>query len=187
MNTDKHRFRLLAFSLQLSAFSLFLSGCNLPAPQADTVRHFTLSEPVDAAVVADAATVRPVQLAGHLRNRSIAVRVSANEVVYLDDARWAEPLDEAITQVLRNRLRSVGGGSIVTVHVQRCEAVRSEGNAIQVVATWTIVSPGQPVRSGSFAATPRTWDGRDHGALVGLLREGVTELAAAIAVAAEIK
>ena len=46
---------------------LCLAGCGLPTPQADTVRHFTLSGPVTT--VADGATVRPVQLAGHLRGR----------------------------------------------------------------------------------------------------------------------
>jgi len=191
MNTNKHRFRVLALSLQLSAFSIFLAGCslllvscNLPSPQADTVRHFTLSGPAGVDAVADAASVRPVQLAGHLRNRAMAVRVSANEVVYLADVRWAEPLDEAITSVLRNRLRSVGGGAVVTVQVQRCEVNRAEGNAVQLAATYTLSLPGQPARNGSFAATPRTWSGQDHAALVGLLREAVTELAEAVATAA---
>lgn len=170
----------------LSSVLWFSAGCNLlPSPQADTVRHFTLSGPADATVVADAASVRPVQLAGHLRNRAMAVRVSANEVIYLNDVRWAEPLDEAVTSVLRNRLRSVGGGASVTVQVQRCELVRSEGNTVQLAATYTISAPGHPARSGSFAAAPRTWEGKDHGTLVGLLREAVTELAEAVAAAAE--
>lgn len=172
----------------LSSVLWFSTGCNLlPEQQADPVRHFTLSGPAGAAGVADAVKVRPVQLAGHLRNRSVAVRVSDNEVVYLDDARWAEPLDEALTQVLRNRLRSVGGGSVVSVQVQRCEPVRPEGNAVQLAATYTITPPAGAARSGSFAATPRSWDGHDHGALVGLLREAATELAEAVAAAAEAK
>jgi uncharacterized lipoprotein YmbA len=169
----------------LSSVLGLLAGCSLlPAPQADPVRHFTLSGPAGSDAVGDAASIRPVQLAGHLRNRSMAVRVSENEVVYLDDVRWAEPLDEAITQLLRNRLRSVGGAAVVTVQVQRCELNRAEGNAVQLAATYTINAPGQPARSGSFAATPRPWNGKDHGALVGLLREAVTELAEAVATAA---
>ncbi len=188
MNTDNHRWRLVALSAQLSALSLFLTACNvLPEQQADPVRHFTLSGPAGTTAVADAVSVRPVQLAGHLRNRSMAVRVSENEVIYLDDVRWAEPLDEAITQVLRNRLRSVGGSASVAVQVQRCELVRSEGNSVQLAATYTITPPGGSPHSGSFTAGPRTWDGHDHGALVGLLREAVGELAEAISVAAERK
>jgi hypothetical protein len=187
MHTDKHRFRLLAFSLQLSAFSLFLSACNiLPEPQADTTRHFTLSGPAEAGAVADAVQVRPVRLAGHLRNRAMAVRVSANEVVYLDEVRWAEPLDEAITQVLRNRLRQVAGGGVVVVQIQRCELVQSEGNAVQLAATYAITpAGGAEAQTGVFMATPRTWSGGDHGALVSLIREAVEELAGAIVAAAE--
>ncbi len=170
------------------AIGSLLSGCNiLPEPQADPVRHFTLSGPAGASAVADAVTVRPVQLAGHLRNRAIAVRVSANEVIYLDAARWAEPLDEAITAVLRHRLGSIGGGASVAVQVQRCEVVRAEGNAVQLAATFTITAPGRPARTGSFTASPRSWAGGDPGALAGLLSEAVTELAEAVAVAADAK
>ena len=180
----KNLLRLSVFGL-LSSVLWFSSGCNLlPEQQADPVRHFTLSGPAGAAAVADPVRVRPVQLAGHLHNRSVAVRVSENEVIYLDDARWAEPLDEALTQILRNRLRSVGGGGVVTVQVQRCEPVRSEGNTVQFAATYTVTPPSGPARSGSFAATPRTWDGRDHGVLVGLLHDAATELAEAVAAAA---
>ncbi len=172
----------------LSSVLCFTTSCNiLPEPQADPVRYFTLSGPGGPGAAADATSVRPVQLAGHLRNRSMAVRISANEVIYLDDARWAEPLDEAITSVLRNRLRSVGSGLVVIVQVQRCELDRAEGNTVQLAATYTLAAPGSPARSGAFAATPRPWDGRDPGTLVGLLREAVNELAEAIATAAEAK
>lgn len=167
----------------LSSVLCFNTGCKLlPAPQADPVRHFTLSEPATAAAAATGAvTVRPVQLAGHLRSRAMAVRVSANEVVYLEEIRWAEPLDEAITQMLRNRLRTVGGGASVAVQVQRCELVRSDGDTVQLAATYTVTPLASPARSGSFAATPRRWEGSDHGALVELLREAVNELAEVIA------
>ena len=56
-----------------------------------------------------------------------------------------------------------------------------------IAATFTITPPSGPARSGSFVATPRPWDGRDHGALVGLLREAAGEMADAVAVAAEAK
>ena len=186
MNTDKHRWLALAFSLQFSAFSLFLSGCSvLPEPQADATRYFTLSGTAAGAPAADAMMVRPVRLAGHLRNRSMAVRVSENEVVYLDDVRWAEPLDEALTQVLRHRLRQVEGGGSVTVQVQRCELVRSEGNSVQLAATYTLTTAGGESRPGEFTASRRTWDGNDAGQLVGLMRAAADELAEAIAAAAK--
>ena len=100
--------------LALAAAVLAAAGCNLPAPQEDRVRHFTLSGQADGPAVVDAVSVRPVRLAGHLRGRAMAVRVSENEVIYLEDVRWAEPLDEAITQILRNRLRQIGTGATVT-------------------------------------------------------------------------
>jgi len=177
--------RLSALGL-LSSVLWLLAACNLPAPQADTARHFTLSGP--AAAAADGAIMRPVQLAGHLRGRAMAVRIAAHEVVYLEDVRWAEALDDAITQLLRARVGSAGAGSVITVQIQRCELVRAEGNSVQLAATWTITSPGGDaavgLRRGSFTASPRTWDGKDYGGLVGQIRDAVNELGDALAAAA---
>lgn len=169
----------------LSSVLWFAPGCSvLPEPQADAVRHFTLSGAATGAPAADALVVRPVRLAGHLRNRSMAVRVSENEIVYLDDVRWAEPLDEALTSILRNRLRQIGGGGAVTVQVQRCELVRSDGNSVQLAATYTVTPADGEPRAGEFNSSRRTWDGGDAGDLVGLLRAAADELADAIAAAA---
>ena len=118
--------------------SLLLAACRLPTPQADPVRYFTRSGPVAGAT--GGATVRPVQLAGHLRGRQMAVRTAANEVVYLEEVRWAEPLDEAITQVLRARAGAGGAGSTVAVQIQRCELNRAEGNSVQVAATYALTA-----------------------------------------------
>lgn len=171
----------------LSAGLGLLSSCNLPAPQEDTTRYFTLSGPATGPAAPDGAAVRPVRLAGHLRNREMAVRVSDHEVVYLDEVRWAEPLDDAITQILRQRLRQVAGDVVISVQVQRCELVRNADNAVQVAATYSIVPVGGDARTGVFSSTPRKWDGKDYGALVGLLREGVEELAETVAQAAAKK
>jgi uncharacterized lipoprotein YmbA len=185
MNTRISVPKFLALGAPLFALSLLLtSGCSiLPEPQVDSVRYFTLSEPAQMGGVAEGVVVRQVRLAGHLRNRSMAVRVSANEVVYLDDIRWAEPLDEALTQILRNRLRTVPGGATVVVQIQRCELDRSAGNTVQLAASYTLTPAGGDARTGVFTATPRTWDGGDTGALVGLIREAAGELADALATA----
>jgi uncharacterized lipoprotein YmbA len=163
--------------------SLLLAACNLPSPQADTVRHFTLSAPATAP--ADGAIVRPVQLAGHLRGRQMAVRVAANEVIYLEDVRWAESLDDAITQQLRAKVGSAGTGRVImiTVQVSRCELVRSEGNSVQLAATYTILAADGTAQRGAFTASPRRWDGKDYGALVGQIRDAVTELGDTLAAA----
>lgn len=175
----------------LSSVLFLLAGCNvLPTPQADTVRHFTLSGPAVGAPVVDAVQVRPVQLAGHLHGRAMAVRIAEHEVIYLEDVRWAEPLDEAVTQLLRGRLAMVGGGATVHVALERCELVRSEDNSVQLAATYSIAPAavsGGAVRRGAFTATPRKWDGRDYGALVGLLREAVGEFGDALAAVIERK
>lgn len=163
---------------------LLVSGCSiLPEPQADPVRYFTLSGAAVAGAVADATTVRPVRMAGHLRNRAMAVRISDNEVVYLDEVRWAEPLDEAITQILRNRLRQIGGGTSVMVNLQRCELVQSAGNQVELAATYTITPPAGSgeVRTGAFTANPLAWSGGDYGTLVGMIRQEAEALADAIA------
>ena len=162
-----------------------LAGCNvLPPPQADTVRYFTLGNPAGPGLAQNATLVRPVQLAGHLHGRKMAVRVSEHEVTYLDDVRWAEPLGEAITQALRNRLGAVAGGATITVEVQRCELDRAAGNQVELTATYLIV-PADGDRAtgqhGLFTATPRAWDGKDYGVLVGLLHTAVGELGDAIA------
>lgn len=183
MKTPKPRFSLLAFSLQLSAVSLCLAGCQiLPEPQPDpVVRNFTLSGPAVTTDTMDPVTIRPVQMAGHLRNREIAVRISDHEVTYLEGMRWAEPLDEAVTQVLRNRLRRVSGGAVVTVRVLRCELVQSENNTVQLAATYRISPVNGEPSQGTFTAPVRAWSGEDPAALVGLIHDAVQELAEAIA------
>lgn len=189
MNTDGHRWdgraARRALSLQFSACSLFLAGCNLPnimPPQVDAVRHFTLSSPAGALALPDVARVKPVELAGHLRNRAMAVRVAENEVIYIEEARWAESLDDAITNLLRARLGAAGGGCTVEVQIRRCELVRFEGNTVQLAATYVITpdDPQVPVRRGVFSATPRTWEGRDYGVVVAHLRDAINELGDAL-------
>jgi hypothetical protein len=186
MNTDKHGWRRLALSFQLSALSFLISGCNvLPQPETDTVRHFTLSGPATAS--ADGATVRTVQLAGHLRGRVMAVRVAPNEVIYNEDVRWAESLDEAITLLLRARVGAAGAGQVVTVQIQRCELVKHEGNSVQFAATYAITAADGTVKRGSFSASPRTWEGGDNGVLVGQIRDAVGEFGDALVAALEGK
>ncbi|HEY4301278.1 MAG TPA: ABC-type transport auxiliary lipoprotein family protein [Candidatus Didemnitutus sp.] len=163
---------------------LALAACNLPEPQADTTRHFTLSDPVTAAPVPDATRVVPVQIPGYLHRREMAVRIADREVMFLEDVRWAEPLDGAITQILRARLSSIGGGAVVNVRIERCELVRSAGNVVQLAASYTIngSANGKPyAKDGSFSAPARNWDGRDYGKLIGLIHEAISDLGDAIA------
>jgi len=89
-------------------------------------------------------------------------------------------LADGITQTLRNRLAVIASDADVSVQVQRCELDRSAGNIVQLIAAYSITtggSAGPVTKRGLFTASTRTWDGKDHGALVGLLREAVGELA----------
>jgi uncharacterized lipoprotein YmbA len=178
---DFARSSIISRMLVASTFAL-VAGCNvLPEPQPDTVRYFTLGEPFTE-VKQGGVRVRPVQLAGHLRNRAMAVRVDANEVIYLEDVRWAESLDDSIAQLLRARLSGIGEGKAVSVQVQRCEVVRANDGAMEFAATYTIQGEGRQADvRGAFVAPSRRWDGKDYGALVSMMRDAVKELGDRIA------
>lgn len=172
------KFRPLASFLLLAALA-GLGGCAAFRPAKDPVRYFTLSFPAAALEAAGGGVdVRPVNVAGHLRSRSLAVRVSAHEVTYLDEARWAEPLDEALTQILRTRLAAPGRALSLSVQVQRCELVRAPSPQVEFAATYTVrdTRTGR-VSRGAFRATPRPWAGADQGELVALLRASADEFA----------
>lgn len=183
MKTKSPHRRILVPGVLLSACSVLLAGCNLlPEPQPDPTRHFTLSAPTTAAP--GGVEVRPVLLAGHLRNRAMAVRLAENEVTYLDDARWAEPLDAGLAEVLRAELAGVAGEWTVRVEVERFELLAHQGNAVQLAAVCEIRAKGDAApRRVNFTSAPRQWDGRDHGDLVGLLRAAAVELGAHLAAA----
>ena len=183
MKTKHPRLRILALGVQLTALSWLLTGCNLlPEPQADPTRHFTLSAP--AAVAPGSVDVRPVVLAGHLRNRAMAVRIAENEVTYLDDARWAESLDAGLTEVLRGELAGVPGDWTVRVEIERFELAAHQDNAVLLAAMCELRAKGDAApRRVNFSASPRQWDGRDHGELVRLLRAAAVELGQHLAAA----
>lgn len=173
--------RSLSFVLGLLA----LAGCTLPIEPArpDRTRYFTLSGPVTAAP-AGGLKVQPVRLAGHLQTRGVAARVAENEIVYLEDARWAESLADGLTALLRARLAGAAAEGTVSVSVQRCELVRVAGDHAEFNASYTFQpAGGGAARTGAFTATPRAWDGKDAGTLVGLLRAAADELGDAIAAA----
>lgn len=172
--------RPLARLLLLAALA-GLGGCAVLRPAKDPVRYFTLGVPV-ATVAGGGVDVRPVGLAGHLRRGALAVRVSEHEITYLDEVRWAEPLDEALTQLLHARLAAPGRAWRVSVQVQRCELVRQPANQVEFAATYELRDSGTAeVSRGAFRATPRPWAGADPGELVALLRASADEFAAHLA------
>src|SRR6266404_3931421 len=88
--------------------SLLLSGCLLK-PVTVSTRRFVLA-PIPASERAP-TTAEPlpvgvglVKMPAYLLRDSIAVRKGANEIAYLDDAFWAERLDQCFQQTLAANL-----------------------------------------------------------------------------------
>jgi uncharacterized lipoprotein YmbA len=192
----------------LSSVLCLLSACSLPLPpaQPDATRHFLLTSTdirpeaaAPATVIRWVVGVRAVDLAAYLRTGSFAIRSHANEVVFLDFARWAEPLDQGIARVLAENLQSFGNVARISskpfradeqrdfeigVRVTACEGT-VDGD-VRFAATWRITVPGgsgATVAEGSYTASGLRWDGHDHGQLAAKLSEALAGLSRDIAAA----
>jgi uncharacterized lipoprotein YmbA len=181
-----------------------VAGCNfLPAPQADPTRYYILTGGgVGDAIKAPAPDgfqlgLKPVGLASYLKGRPIVVRRSANEVAFVDEARWGEPLDAAVARVLRARLLEAPAvGQVylppfplegtrtydVEVQVVRCEGgtARGGGAVASFAATIDISTTGAEHRTVAhrlFTAPDAPWDGKDFARLAALLSDDLTGLA----------
>jgi uncharacterized lipoprotein YmbA len=175
---------LLGCGLIAAAGLLFTAACTsvLPEAQVDSVRYFSMSGATEPGAVPHAVTVRPVQLSGHLRNRTLAMRVMENEITYLEDIRWAEPLDEGITVVLSEKLGQISGNEVFAVKVHRCELTLVAGKKhVEFSATYTLTAAGGEMSVGSYRSPAREWDGRDYAWAIQTLRSEVQQLAESMA------
>jgi uncharacterized lipoprotein YmbA len=195
------------FCLLASLFCL-LTSCNLPLTSAksDQTRYFLLTSAeirpeTDAAVALKrwVVGVRAVDVAAYLRTKSFAVRSQANEIAFLDFARWGEPLDQGIARVLAENLRSFKNVARVSlqpfrvddqrdfeiaVNVNACEGTAD--GAVRFAATWRIPAPAgsnATTAEGSYAATGLRWDSHDCGQLAARLSEALAGLSREIAAA----
>lgn len=185
-----------------------LTACNLPLPkaQSDQTRYYLLT-PAEigpetegtAAVKRWMVGLRAVDVATYLRTKSFAVRSHANEVAFLDFARWGEPLDQGVARVLEENLRAVNNVARVSLQPFRPDDQRDfeiavninacEGTAdgeVRFAATWRIPAPGgstATMAEGSYAATGLRWDGHDCGQLAARLSEALAGLSREIAAA----
>lgn len=167
-----------------------LAGCGLPAiepARADTMRYYVLSGTTGLQFEANGVHVRPVRVPAYLQSRLLAVRLAENEVRYAAEAQWAEPLDAALTQLLRASVKTRAGGGDVTVQVlvQQCEGAIGAGAGVRFAATFEITTGDKdavPARH-EFTAAPRAWDGKDYAQLAAGLRAAAGELAEAISAA----
>ena len=106
--------RPIRFVLLLCAVAAgTLTGCGLLQPHTDPTRLYVLttrssSFPVRATGEAKPLNVglKPVEIAAYLKGKSMVVRKGSNEVHFADFDRWAEPLDQGISRVIRETLLS---------------------------------------------------------------------------------
>jgi uncharacterized protein len=189
--------------------ALLLAACSslIPPATPDLTRYYVLTSGEPAATTAPASApklqigLRAVEVPGYLRvTKSLLVRASPNEIRQQDDARWAEPLESALTRTLRERLlnapdiagvstnpmpSSVRRDADLVVRVLRCEGEETGGShAARLTAVYELLAAdgsGRSLLRKTFTARDAAWDGKDFGALAGLLSRAVGELADQIA------
>jgi uncharacterized lipoprotein YmbA len=138
--------------------AMLLTGCLLKrAP--DSTRHFVLSpisrdEPAPTATKHLSIGIGFVKMPSYLLRNSVAVRTGANEIEYLEDARWAERLDQCFQRTLAanlSRLLSSDGVQMSTrvfITVQQFDVDRQGRGAL--IAQWRIAAldSDEPLKSG---------------------------------------
>lgn len=173
-----------------------LSACSLPEAQPDLTRFYLLNEITHKADVAEVVgqppriVLRPVIVPEYLRGKIMQVRVADNELRFIDQARWAEPLESGLTRVLREdlsqrpaRVRVVARGGDehdfdVAVNLRRCEGVMPAG-AARLAARIEIFSTGTDpklVAQEDFSFDVAGWNGSDYGQLAKKLSEAADAL-----------
>lgn len=159
--------------LALMSATLGVVGCSFLKPPAAGPRSFmltALSAPAGSQSTAPATLTLGmglVKIPGYLLRRSMAVREDGNEVVYLNNAIWAERIDTGLQRVLASNLgallstdrvrlapwRSDDISVEVHVQVERFD-VDVEGEAM-LTAWWRVVSRSgrEVIDSGHFSAS----------------------------------
>jgi uncharacterized lipoprotein YmbA len=142
----------------LAALSALLAGC-LFKPVTVTSRRFVLTPvavPSHPAVVSTPLSVGVglVKMPAYLLQSSLAIRSATNEIVYLENALWAERLDQSFQRTLAANLAALlptdqirlsawqrdEVAVTVSVTVERFDVdVQGQGT---LVAWWRIASPG---------------------------------------------
>lgn len=196
--------RGIASGAMLGAALLGLAACSLPEVQPDLTRFFVLTATanattsqaevaVNAAATAARVVVRPVVVPEFLRGRIIEVRLAQNEVRFIDQARWAEPLESGLSRVIRENIAQVPAVRVVDrggdphdfevlVQLRRCEGVLPAGVARLAARIEIYAADVDPklVAQEDFSTDVAGWDGKDYGALTGKLSEAAGALSARI-------
>ena len=154
-------------SLAATALCATVTGCFSPHTVAP--RHFLLTS-VPATTAATSGIrlgVGVVKMPDYLLSNSLAVRKSAGEVGYLEDALWAERLDKGFARVLAADLSKMIPTDQVRLGAWRVDDVTLEvhvtveqfdvdqGGTGSLAAWWRITAPGgaKVLKSGETRLT----------------------------------
>jgi uncharacterized lipoprotein YmbA len=159
---------------------VLLNGC-LSRPPTLNVRHFVLApiatnEPASTATKNLSVGIAFVKMPTYLLRKSIAVRNGANEIEYIEDALWAERLDQSFQRTLAANLsRLLPSANIhltdwprdqevirISIDVQQFD-VDSSGNGT-LNAHWRISAPNsdQQSKAGQARLTRAAASPRGH-------------------------
>ena len=141
----------------LAVTGMLFTGCLLK-PATVSTRHFVLSpistnEPAALSMSHLSVGIAYVKMPSYLLRNSMAIRNGANEIQYLEDARWAERLDQCFQRALAANLsRLLPSDNIylsdwgrdqvmvkVSISVQQFD-VDTHGNGT-LIAEWRINAP----------------------------------------------
>jgi uncharacterized lipoprotein YmbA len=177
-------------------------GClNLNKPTV-IARHFVLAAtegapaPATGRAAGLALGIAPVQVAGYLHNKNVAVRRGQHELVLLSQALGSEPLDEGILRVITSNLAArlhterilVEAWTRVAVALELYLSVHSldlasDGTAV-LDAFWHLTRPGggPPLHHGAASLTMQgPSPGEDMDGAVGSLSALLGQLSQRIA------
>jgi uncharacterized lipoprotein YmbA len=198
--------RFGSLCLLAAVLSLLVTSCNLPSAVVDSTRYYVLVARPERTTETSThhwkVALKPVEVPMFLRAKPMAVRVASNEVRYVDDARWAEPLDAGIMRVIREQLEAmpeiaqvstatdiagVTPDYQIVVRVLRCEGDLTGGAGMaRFIATVEVHSAkGERLARDTLRAEVGDWDGKDYDALARKLSEAVRDLASRVPVLLE--
>jgi len=208
VSRDAASLRIAAvFGLLIAGLGLFAS-CSIPLPSAqpDLTRYYLLtSQPARPEAKAEAAPkrwvigVRNVEVPAYLRTKSFAIRSNANEVAFLDLARWGEPLEQGVERVLVENLQALPNVARISMQPFRVKEQRDFDVLVQILAcegatdgsvhflaSWRIVAStasANTVAEGNFEAAGLRWGGHDYSQLAAKLSDAVAGLSRDLAAA----
>jgi uncharacterized lipoprotein YmbA len=198
-----------AFALLLCVITAgALTSCAFLQPHTDPTKFYVLTTRYLSSPPAttDKFTrckigLRSIEIPAYLQTKLMVVRTGTNEIHFAEFDRWAEPLDEGISRVVKEALCSAdnvesvalnshGDNALdyeVRIRVLACEGVRGESGtgSIRLGMSWEIEPSGTNAtvnKRGCYTAAPTAWDGRDYGQLALQLSQAIAAAGQALAV-----